>query len=60
MGPPIAELFADEGAEVIADTDPLTDAQAPRALVDRAGDIDVLVAARPANRFVAGSSARPP
>ena len=44
MGPPIAELFADEGADVIADSDPLTDPDAPAALVERCGELDVVIA----------------
>ena len=44
MGPPIVELFRSEGADVIADTDRLTDPGAPAALVGRSGEIDVVVA----------------
>ena len=43
MGPPICELFGAEGAEVVADTDRLTEPDAPAALIDRAGDIDGIV-----------------
>lgn len=35
MGPPIVELFASEGAEVIADNYPLTDSAAPAELLER-------------------------
>ena len=44
MGPPIAELFRAEGADVIADTDPLTDPGAPAALIQRSGELDVVIA----------------
>jgi 2-keto-3-deoxy-L-fuconate dehydrogenase len=44
MGPPIIELFRSEGADVIADTDRLTDPGAPSALIGRSGDLDILVA----------------
>jgi 2-keto-3-deoxy-L-fuconate dehydrogenase len=44
MGPPIVELFRAEGADVIADTDPLTDPAAPAALVERGGEFDVVIA----------------
>ncbi len=44
MGPPIVELFGAEGAEVIADNDPLTEPDAPAALVARSGELDVVVA----------------
>ena len=44
MGPPIVELFRSEGAEVITDVSPLLDPAEPAALLERAGDIDVLVA----------------
>ncbi|MGI9596988.1 MAG: short-chain dehydrogenase, partial [Acidimicrobiales bacterium] len=42
MGPPIVELFTAEGAEVIADNDPLIDPAAPARLVDAAGNLDAL------------------
>lgn len=44
MGPAIAELFATEGAEVIADTSPLVDPAAPARVVAAAGRVDILVA----------------
>lgn len=44
MGPAIAELFTSEGAIVIASTELLDDAAAPARVVERAGEIDVLVA----------------
>ena len=47
MGPAVHDLFAREGADVVADTDPLTEPGAPAALVDRAeqgGPLDVVVA----------------
>ena len=44
MGPPIASLFREEGAEVIADDGDLIDPNAPAALLAEAGEIDVLIA----------------
>jgi 2-keto-3-deoxy-L-fuconate dehydrogenase len=44
MGPAIASLFRAEGADVIADDDPLTEPGAPAALVDRCGHLDAVVA----------------
>ena len=44
MGPPIVELFSDEGAEVIADPGDLIGAGEPAELIERAGEIDALVA----------------
>lgn len=44
MGPPIAELFAAEGAEVIADTGKLLAPDEPAELVAANGPLDVLVA----------------
>ena len=44
MGPAVAELFAEEGAEMIADRSDLTPPDAPDKLVRGAGRIDVLVA----------------
>lgn len=51
MGPATIELFADEGAEVIADERDLTEPDAAQALITQTGHIDVLVAnlAAPAN-----------
>ncbi len=43
MGPAIAKLFAAEGAEVIADTDPLTEPNAAADLVERSGHLDAVV-----------------
>ena len=43
MGPPIVELFRDEGAEVIADVDPLINSDAPARLIAEVGDIDAIV-----------------
>jgi 2-keto-3-deoxy-L-fuconate dehydrogenase len=44
MGPATAELFTEEGAEVIADSRDLTVDGACEALIDQAGDVDVLIA----------------
>ena len=44
MGPATAELFAEEGASVIADTRDLTQAGGCEALIEEAGQIDVLIA----------------
>ncbi len=44
MGPAIAELFVAEGAEVLADNGALLGPDEPAELVDRAGDIDVVIA----------------
>ena len=44
MGPPIVELFREEGAEVIADNGALIGATEPADLLAEAGEIDVLVA----------------
>ena len=44
MGPALAEVLRECGAEVIADVDPLNDARAPAAIVERAGRLDILVA----------------
>ncbi len=44
MGPATAELFREEGAQVIADTSDLTAPGACEALIDTAGQVDVLVA----------------
>lgn len=44
MGPPIAELFAAEGAEVLTDTSPLTGPDEPAALIASAGRLDIVVA----------------
>lgn len=43
MGPALCETFAQHGAHVIANRDSMTDPDAPRKAVVRAGDIDVLV-----------------
>lgn len=44
MGPPIAELFEAEGADVLADTSPLTGPDEPAALIASAGQLDIVVA----------------
>ena len=44
MGPAVVELFGAEGAEVVADSRPLTGPDAPAAAVADAGEVDVLVA----------------
>lgn len=44
MGPAIAERFSDEGADVVTDTNPLTDTTAVTSLIAGAGEIDILVA----------------
>jgi 2-keto-3-deoxy-L-fuconate dehydrogenase len=44
MGPAVAELFAVEGAELIADTSDLTAPERPQRLVAEAGRVDVLIA----------------
>lgn len=43
MGPAIVDLFAAEGAEVLADDGDLTDPGAAASLVERAGDLDAVV-----------------
>lgn len=44
MGPVLCEVFAENGAVVIPNTDPLVDAAAPAAVAAAAGAVDVLVA----------------
>ena len=44
MGPVLCEVFAEQGAEVVASTESLREADAPAALVARCGAIDVVVA----------------
>ena len=44
MGPALCEVFAEQGATVIASTESLIDPAAPAAIVAAAGPIDVLVA----------------
>ena len=44
MGPALCRVFADLGAEVIADHRPLLDPELPAALVSAAGPLDALVA----------------
>jgi 2-keto-3-deoxy-L-fuconate dehydrogenase len=44
MGPALCEVFAECGADVIADDSPLLDAQRPAELIAASGRIDVLVA----------------
>ena len=43
MGPPVVELFTAEGADVVADTSQLLEPHEPAALVEAAGEIDVLI-----------------
>lgn len=43
MGPPIVELFRDEGADVVADAGELRGAHEPAELVERAGVVDALI-----------------
>lgn len=51
MGPATAELFAREGAEVIADSRDLTEPGACEALIAEAGQVDVLIANLAAPNF---------
>ena len=44
MGPALCEVFAARGATVIASTESLLDPAAPAAIVEAAGQVDVLVA----------------
>ena len=44
MGPVLCEVFAEQGAEVIANADELVEADAAERIVHAAGHIDVLVA----------------
>lgn len=44
MGPSLCEVFAEQGATVLANEEPLTDPQAPAKLIEQVGVIDVLVA----------------
>ncbi len=44
MGPPVTDLFRAEGADVIADAGGLRGPDEPAALVERAGDVDAIVA----------------
>ena len=57
MGPITLEVFAEHGAEVIADTSDLTDPARAAALIEETGHIDVLVAnlAAPANLGIAAA-----
>lgn len=57
MGPITLEVFAEQGAEVIADTSDLTDPARAAALIEETGLIDVLVAnlAAPANLGIAAA-----
>jgi 2-keto-3-deoxy-L-fuconate dehydrogenase len=43
MGPALCEVFAEQGAEVVASTEDLTEAGAAARVVAGAGDLDVLV-----------------
>lgn len=44
MGPALCRVFAEHGAEVVADSGSLRDSSRPAALIESAGHIDVLVA----------------
>ena len=44
MGPALCEVFAEQGADVVADTRELIDPEAPARVVAEAGTIDALVA----------------
>ena len=44
MGPTLCEVFAEQGADVVASAEPLAAADAPARVVAAAGTIDVLVA----------------
>lgn len=57
MGPITLEVFAEQGAEVIADTSDLTDPARAAALIEETRHIDVLVAnlAAPANLGIAAA-----
>lgn len=44
MGPVLCQVFAEHGATVVADNAPLLDPEAPVALIESAGVVDVLVA----------------
>ena len=44
MGPAIVDLFRAEGAAVIADSDALTDAEAPADLIKQVGEVDIVIA----------------
>lgn len=43
MGPAIVDLFRAEGAEVVADLDPLIDPDAPARLIGSAGPLDAII-----------------
>ncbi|MCB1859429.1 MAG: SDR family oxidoreductase [Gammaproteobacteria bacterium] len=43
MGPVLCEVFANHGATVLPNTDPLVNAEAPAAIVAEAGHVDILV-----------------
>ncbi|MFV2090154.1 MAG: SDR family NAD(P)-dependent oxidoreductase [Pseudomonadales bacterium] len=51
MGPATAELFAEEGAEVIADGRNLTEQGACEALIAESGKVDVLIANLASNNY---------
>lgn len=44
MGPALREVFAEQGAEVVASHEPLADPEAAERVVSEAGPIDILVA----------------
>lgn len=43
MGPALCEVLTEQGAQVVASTQPLSDPEAPAGVVREAGEIDVLV-----------------
>jgi 2-keto-3-deoxy-L-fuconate dehydrogenase len=43
MGPALCEIFAEHGAQVIADTSSLIESQAPAKVVAAAGHVDILI-----------------
>ena len=45
MGPVLCQVFAEQGADVVANSEPLTDPDAAARVVRDAGQIDILVAA---------------
>lgn len=44
MGPTLCEVLMEQGAEVVANREPLTDPGAPARLIDSCGPLDVLIA----------------
>ena len=51
MGPATAELFAEEGAEVMTDNRDLTEPGACEALIRESGHVDVLIANLASNNY---------